>query len=438
MLAREDVLMSGGELDRLEVVRKVVAKRLTQREAALRLGLSVRQVKRLVRRYRDGGRAGLVSRRRGRRPNNALDPALRDEVMEWMRTRYADFGPTLAREKLTEVHGYRLSVETLRQWMMAEGLWKAKSRRCARIHQRRPRRACFGELVQLDGSPHAWFEDRGPECTLIVFIDDATGRLMDLRFVPAETTRAYMEALGAYLGRYGRPVALYSDRHSIFRVNQGRREGKVTQFTRALKTLDIEPIHANSPQAKGRVERANQTLQDRLVKELRLQGIDGMEAGNAVLPAFMADFNRRFSVASKSPEDAHRPVLHDAGELDLILTRHATRKLSKNLTFQYLNREYQITGRGKGYRLRGAAVTVCDAFGAGVDVLHKGRALAFRILAEGEAPVPLDDEKSVRHTVDQAQARQRARPGYKPPADHPWNRMIRRDVAEAAARRAAR
>ena len=307
--------------------------------------------------------------------------------------------------------------------MMAEGLWKVKSRRRLRIHQRRPRRACFGELIQIDGSPHAWFEDRGKRCTLIVFIDDATGRLLYLRFVAAETTQAYMEALGVYLGRYGRPVALYSDRHSIFRVNHGRQEGKVTQFTRAVKTLDIEPIHANTPQAKGRVERANQTLQDRLVKELRLAGIDGMEAGNDFLPAFMADYNRRFAVAPKSEEDAHRAVLQNAEELDLILRRHETRKLSKNLTFQYLNREYQITGRGKGYRLRGASVAVCDAFGAGVKVLHKGRSLTFRVLAEGEPPVALDDEKSVPHTVDEAQARQRAQPGYKPPLDHPWNRL---------------
>ena len=430
--------MSAKEVDRLSVVRKVSARRLRQREAAEQLGLSVRQVKRLLRRYRDRGAAGLVSRRRGRRPNNAMDPGLRREVMGWVAKRYADFGPTLACEKLTEAHGYRLSAETLRQWMIAEGLWRSKSRRRLRIHQRRPRRACFGELIQIDGSPHAWFEDRGERCTLIVFIDDATSRLLYLRFVPAETTQAYMEALGAYLSAYGRPVAVYSDRHSIFRVNHGRQEGKVTQFTRALKTLDMEPIHAKSPQAKGRVERANQTLQDRLVKELRLEGIDGMEPGNAFLPVFMADYNRRFAVAARSPQDAHRAVLHDAQERDLVLRLHATRKLSKNLTFQYLNREYQITGRGKGYRLRGAAVTVCDAFGAGVKVLHQGKALDFWILAEGSAPVALNDEKSVQRTVDEAQARQRAQPPYKPSVDHPWNRMIRRDVAEAAERRAAR
>ena len=370
--------------------------------------------------------------------------------MGWVKERYADFGPTLACEKRTEGHGYRRSAETLRQWMMAEGLWKAKSRRRLRIHQRRARRACFGEyqfltcgqaayaVIPIDGSPHAWFEDRGGRCTLIVFIDDATSRLLYLRFVPAETIQAYREALGAYRSAYGRPVAMYSDRHSIFRVNPGRQEGKVTQFTRALKTLDLEPIHANSPQAKGRVERANQTLQNRLVKELRLAGVDDMDRGNAFLPGFMADYNRRFSVAARSPEDAHRAVLHDAEELDLILRLHATRTRSKNLTFPYWNREYQITGRGQGSRLRGAAVTVCDAFAGGVKVLRQGKALDFRILAEGEAPVALNDEKSVQHTVAEAQARQRAQPRYKPSVDHPWNRMIRQDVAEAVKRRAAR
>ncbi len=430
--------MSAREADRLGVVRKVVSKRLLQREAAEQLGVGVRQVKRLVRRYKDGGPAALVSQRRGRRPNNAIEPGVRREVMDWVVKRYADFGPTLACEKLTEAHGYRLSAETLRQWMMAEGVWRSKSRRRARIHQRRPRRSCFGELIQIDGSPYAWLEDRGPGCTLIVFIDDATSRLMYLRLVPAETTRAYMEALGAYLSAYGRPVAVYSDRHSIFRVNQGRQEGKVTQFTRALKTLDMEPIHANTPQAKGRVERANGTLQDRLVKELRLKGLDDMAQANAYLPVFMADYNRRFAVAPRSTVDAHRAVLHDAEERDLILCLHAQRTLSKNLTFQYLNREYQLTGYGRGYRLRGAQVTVCDAFGAAVSILHQGKTLDFQVLAEGQAPVALDDEKSVQHTVDEAQARQRAAPGYKPSADHPWNRMIRRDIAEAAERRASR
>ena len=239
------------EVDRLGVIREVAGKRLRQREAGERMGLSVRQVKRLLRRYRELGARGLISGHRGRKASNAIAPEVRAEMVAVVRERYWDFGPTLAHEKLTEVHGYGVSVETLRQWMAEEGLWRTRKRRGMRVHQSRPRRSALGELVQIDGSPHAWFEDRGPYCTLIVFIDDATSRLMALRFFEAETTEAYLRTLRGYLDQYGRPVAVYSDKHSIFRVNLKDREGELTQFTRALKTLDIQPIHANSPQAKG-------------------------------------------------------------------------------------------------------------------------------------------------------------------------------------------
>ncbi len=423
-MTQEHITMSQQELDRVEVIRQVVEKQLQQRDAARQLGLSVRQIKRLVQRYRADGAAGLVSRHRGKRPNNQIAEALRREILDLVRSRYADFGPTLACEKLTERHDHTLSVETLRQWMIAEGLWKARSRKQARIHQRRPRRPCRGELVQIDGSPHDWFEGRGPYCTLIVFIDDATSELLALRFAPTETTRAYMETLDGYLRQHGRPVAFYSDKHSIFRVNHPEREGELTQFTRALKTLDIEPIHANTPQAKGRVERANQTLQDRLVKELRLRGISDIDTANAFLPKFIQDYNRRFAVPPQNPANAHRPLLHSAEERALILCLHHTRTLSKNLTFQFKNREYQLQNQGKGYRLRGAHITLCETFDGAVTVLHQGRVLDHRILAQGDPPVPLDDEKSVHHTVDQAKARQQASSKRKPPADHPWRRSL--------------
>ena len=332
--------LSKREVDRVEVIREVLGRRLRQGEAGERLGSCVRQVKRLVRRYREEGARGLRSRRRGRRASNAIAPELRREIVGVVRERYEDFAPTLAWEKLTEVHGYGVSVETLRKWMVAEGLWRSKRRPGARIHQSRPRRPALGELVQIDGSPHAWFEDRGPRCTLIVFIDDATSRLMALRFAEAETTEAYMRTLRGYLDQHGRPVAIYSDKHSIFRVNQKDREGDLTQFTRMLKTLDIQPIHANTPQAKGRVERANQTLQDRLVKELRLRGIDDIQSANAFLPEFITDYNQRFSVAPKTSQNAHRNLLHDSAALNLILSLHTPRKLSRNLTCRYRSREY--------------------------------------------------------------------------------------------------
>ena len=417
--------LSMKEVDRLEVIREVAAGRLKQREGAARLRIGVRQVKRLVRRLREEGAKGMRSRRQGRRAPNAIGPEVRGEMMAFLRERYEDFGPTLAHEKLSEVHGYGVSVETVRKWMMADGLWRGRKRSPARVHQSRPRRPALGELVQIDGSPHAWFEERGPRCTLIVFIDDATSRLMALRFAEAETTEAYMRTLRGYLDQHGRPVAVYSDKHSIFRVNQRDREGDVTQFTRVLKTLDIEPIHAHTPQAKGRVERANGTLQDRLVKELRLQGIQDMDSANAFLPEFMADYNRRFAVAPQSSCDAHRPVLHERAELDLIHSLHSERKLSRNLTLRYKNREYQIQGQGRGYRLRGSTVTVCEDFDGGISLRCQGKTLDYQVLAVGAATIPTDDEKSVWSTVEKARRRQRKRPRYKPAPDHPWNRWAR-------------
>ena len=422
--------LSRQELDRAGVIEAVAAKRLRQAQAAEQLGVSVRQLKRLVRRYRAGGAEALASRRRGRPSNNRLPEALRVQAVALVREHYGDFGPTLAHEKLTDIHGLACSVETLRQWMIAEELWRPRPRKRARIHQRRVRRPARGELVQIDGSPHAWFEDRAAPCTLIVFIDDATGELLALRFVPAETTQAYMQTLQGYLAAHGRPVALYSDKHSIFRVNHPERDGELTQFSRALKTLDIEAIHANTPQAKGRVERANQTLQDRLVKELRLQGVSDMDTANAFLPAFIRAYNARFAIAPRCDVDAHRDVLHDTEELALILSLHNTRRLSKNLTVQFQRREYQLRGQGQGYRLRGAAVTVSQAFDGRITILHKGRVMPYRLLAEGQTPAALDDEKSVHLTVDQAKARQATQPRRKPAVDHPWNRFARINISK--------
>ena len=257
--------------------------------------------------------------------------------------------------------------------------------------------------------------------------------MLALRFFESETTEACMEMLREHLAAHGRPAALHSDRYGVFRVNRRDGEDVPTQFTRALLTLDIEPIHAGTPQAKGRVERANRTLQDRLVKEMRLRGIDGMEAANAYLPEFMADYNRRFAVEPREAEDAHRPVLHDAGELALILCEHHVRKLSRNLTFKFECREHQLTGQGKGCRLRGAAVTVCKGFNGSVAVLHKGRELAFRVLAEGGAAAPVEDGKGVRDRVGKALAEQAARRDWKPAPDHPWRRGFKPSAAERAA-----
>lgn len=423
-MSKEIISMSLKELDRLQIIRDSVSRQITQEQAADRIGISTRQVKRLVQRYRVEGPQGLVSRRRGQRPNNAFTPDFRNLVISLVRDKYPDFGPTFACEKLREIHGLSLSAETLRKWMVEEGLWRERRRKIARIYQRRQRRPCYGELIQIDGSPHDWFEGRRPRCTLIVFIDDATSALMALRFAPAETTRAYMETLRDYLDKYGRPLALYSDRHSIFRVNNPEREGELTQFTRAIKTLGIEPIHANTPQAKGRVERANQTLQDRLVKELRLRNISDIESANLWLSEFVKDYNSRFASVPRENGNAHREILHSQEELNYILCYQSRRVLSKNLTFQYKTSAYQIRSEGQGYRLRHAIVTVCENFNGEITVLHESRPLGYEKYVDGPVPIPLDDEKSVHERVDNARYDLRSKYYVKPAADHPW--MTRR------------
>ncbi|SEM22021.1 Integrase core domain-containing protein [Bosea lupini] len=253
-----------------------------------------------------------------------------------IKANYLDFGPTLAAEKLAERHGLRLGVETVRRWMIADGIWRDRRERLKPVHQPRYRRDCVGELIQIDGSQHWWFEDRGPQCTLLVFIDDATSRLMHLQFVTAESTFDYFAATRSYLQRYGKPVAFYSDKHATFRVNKvGATGGNgMTQFGRALDQLNIDIICANVPQAKGRVERANGTLQDRLVKELRLAGISSLEAGNAFLPGFMEDFNRRFAKEPFNDKDLHRPLATD-DDIDEAFAWKEERTVSQNLTLQY-------------------------------------------------------------------------------------------------------
>lgn len=284
------------------------------------LDLSLRQVKRLCKGYKEAGASALASKRRGRPSNNRLPAQATAKARGLLRANYYDFGPTLAHEKLSETHGLRLSVESVRQLMISEGLWKPRRARQAVIHQLRERRSRVGELIQIDGSPHDWFEGRAPRCTLLVMVDDATSRLMHMQFVEAETTFNYFEAVRAYIARHGKPRAFYSDKFSVFRVNipAALTGTGLTQFGRAMKELGIELICAHSPQAKGRVERANQTLQDRLVKELRLRAISSVGAANAYLPEFIADFNSRFAVSPRSGEDA--PLSQSLG--DRLLSRH--------------------------------------------------------------------------------------------------------------------
>src|SRR6185369_3439342 len=415
--------MSQPELTRLEVIQRVKRKSLKQRQATELLSVSVRDVKRLRKTYQASGAAGLISKRRGRPSNNRLPEKTINKATQLLRFRYSDFGPTLATEKLS-IDGRSLSVETVRQLLIGEGLWKAKSVRRPVIHQLRERRARVGELVQIDGSPHDWFEGRAPKCTLLVFVDDATSRLMYLQFVEAETTFNYFAGVRSYLTTFGKPLAFYSDKFGVFRVNIANALSGtgLTQFGRALKELDIELICAHSPQAKGRVERANQTLQDRLTKELRLRGICTVAAANAYLPEFIADYNQRFAVAPRSAESAHRP-LAKGEDLERVLTLCERRTLSKNLTLSYNNVIYQIKTKRAAYTMRGAHVEIREKSNGEITIEYKQRPLTYSIYREQEQQQGKVIEAKL---LQPAAARAAARPKQKRgpvPLSHPWRRF---------------
>ena len=373
------VSMSDRESERLTVLSEVRSGRLRVCDACTLLSLKRRQVFRLLARLQQEGAAGVVSRRRGKPGNHRRPAALRRLAVSLVRTHYSDFGPTLAAEMLAERHGCEVSRETLRQWMVADGLWRARKRRRRAVHQPRRRRDCLGDLVQIDGSDHAWFEARGQRCTLLAFIDDATSRALHLRFVPGESTFEYFRSVRAYLQTHGKPVAFYSDKHGIFRVNRGEGGGRLTQFGRAMADLTIGTICADSPQAKGRVERAFGTLQDRLVKALRLAGISTLEAANAWLPGFVADYNRRFACPPASPRDLHRP-LGTADDLDAILVCRERRTVTHSLSVQWKRTLLLLEPTPLASSLARQTVEVVEAPDGRLTVQSGGVSLAFRTI----------------------------------------------------------
>jgi transposase len=398
--------MSGTERERGYVIRLVEEKKLRQREAAERLGITARQVRRLMRAWRAGGDAGLVSKQRGRASPRRTQAEKRAKIEALLREKYPDFGATLAAEKLAELDKILVSHETVRQMQIKLKLWKPRLHKKKYIHQPRERRPRFGELVQIDGSPHDWFEGRAPRCNLTVFIDDATSRLMALHFSPTETTEAYVTALKSYVLAHGMPLALYSDRHGIFRVNavdSASGDGK-TEFNRVTERLKIEQICAHSPQAKGRVERANQTLQDRLIKEMRLRNICSIAEAEAFFPAFIKAHNAKFAVPAKDKADAHRPWTGTEKMLDDMLARRQTRTLSKALTFRCDGTMYCVKTDGAGVAMRGAKVTLYHFASGAMEVHYRGgggdRILPCTAFKTYPVPPPTVDEKMLNARVD--------------------------------------
>ncbi len=379
------VSMSERELNRVEVLSQVSQGRMTATTAANVLGLSRRQVHRLLKTFQSDGPAAIRHKARGRASNNRIDPAVREFAVTLVRENYIDFGPTFAAEKLEEDHGLKVSRETLRKWMQDAGIWLSRRQRRT-FHQPRLRRECYGELIQIDGSDHHWFEDRGPACTLLVFIDDATSTLMQLRFVESESTFSYFEALELYLAQHGRPVAFYSDKHTVFRVaNQSAKSGHgMTQFGRALNELNIEILCANSSQAKGRVERANRTLQDRLLKELRLAGISDIEAANAFLPGFTERYNAKFAKVPRRPDNLHRALNIEPDRLRDVFCFRDQRYVGKQLSFSYERKRIMLD---ETEMTRGLVGKYVDTF-----VFPDGR---LEIRRACRSPTPLSTRTSV-------------------------------------------
>lgn len=360
------ITMSTKETEKITVMDNLIAKRIKQKHAATQLNISVRQVRRIMKRYKREGTIGLVHLGRGRPSNRTIPQREKDRAIAIVSKSYPDFGPTFALEKLKEYHAIHFGVDTLRQEMIIAGLWTARKRKVKDIHPYRERRTCLGELIQLDGSPHAWFEGRAPKCTLLVFIDDATNRIMDGVFVDYEGTWTLFGATNHYLVIHGKPSAFYVDKHSTFKINRQanieedlKDQQAQSQFARAMDNLKIEVIFANSPQAKGRVKNLFGTLRDRLIKEMRLVGINTQKEGTKFFrEVYIPKHNAKFAVAPREKANLHRPLLNK-DDLKRIFTIQSKRLVSKGLVAQYKNTRYQLNPKsGYRYTLKHASVTV--------------------------------------------------------------------------------
>lgn len=411
--------MSQKERDRKVIFEAVKTLQMTLREASARLGVCYRQVCRLWQRYRAHGDAGLVHRSRGRVPNRRIDPAVRAAVMAHYRHRYEGFGPTLACEKL-RAEGFVVDHETLRRWLVADGLW-CRRRKRGPYRQRRARRERFGELVQLDGSPHAWFGPEMPQACLMNLVDDATGRSLAL-LVPQERTEGALRVAKAWIMKYGIPQTIYADRHTIYRTDreptvaeQLAGDAPLTVFGQAVKRVGIALIHAHSPQAKGRVERSHGVYQDRLVKEIRLRGLTTVEAVNALLAEdFCEALNRRFAKPPAHAADAHRPAPANL-DLDQVLCWEEGRQLTNDWTIRYQNVWYQIERGNRPLPRPKAKITVRRHLDGTITCHYQGQPLRFTVL---DAPV----------AKPAAAASPRPAPRRRhstPPPDHSWRKPFR-------------
>ena len=432
-MGEERISLNAQERERLKVLHEIEQGHLKQREAARRLRRTDRQVRRWLTRLRREGDRGLVHRLRGRPSNRKISEAIEQRSLRQLRqARYAGFGPTLAAEHLAR-QGLGVSRETLRQWMSRAGLWRPRRQKAKQVHVWRPRRAAFGELVLMDSSPFRWLEERGPACQLIAMIDDATSRVWG-RFVLQDSTEENLRTLGGWLERYGRPLALYTDKNSLFATSrpvqweeQLRDQPARTQFGRALAQLDIEWIPAHSPQAKGRIERLFGTLQDRLVKEMRLAGITALEQANRFLEiTFWPFWEQRFTVQPAQGSNAHR-LLDRAHRLEQILSVRVPRTVAPDHTVKWNGQRWGVPRPQVCVGLRGARAEIERRLDGSHWLRFRGRYLP--LVACPAAPPRSASPSGLRPpglADPKPKVQTRMKTKYHPPSDHPWRRPWKR------------
>lgn len=413
----DDIVMSKKERKRLEILSRVQEGVFSLKRASGFIDISYRQTRRIYKRYRDEGDKGLVHKGRGKKSNVAISPDKKQAIIDLYDDKYTGFGPTLASEHLLDDDGYEINPETLRLWLLKEGKWKKKRKR--KKHRRwRERRESVGEMIQMDGSHHDWFEGKREKATLMVMVDDASSRTF-ARFYESETTIACMDIFWKYTDIYNLPRSLYVDRHSIYRCEreatveeQLKQAGPLTQFGRAMQTLDIRIIPAYSAQAKGRVERANRTMQDRLIKKMRLRGISTIEEANRFLDeTFLPEYNDRYNVVPKNTQDIHKAV-PDNLSLDEVLCIEDFRQVQNDWTIRRNNRFFQLTKRSEALGLVKQRIILRDKLDGTIQLVHNDRSLEFVEIQNKPAKL----KKPVRKHI----AKKRKK--YKPAADHPWRR----------------
>jgi len=414
MAGKDIVIMSQEELKRSYIIKKVIERSISQIEASELIGLSERQVRRLVRKVRLGGDIGIMHSSRGKPSNRSFPEELRNKIIDLYKNKYSGFGPTLATEKLSEIDKIKLSAETLRKWLIAEQL-PYRNRKKRPHRQWRERKPYFGVMIQVDGSHHFWFEDRGPSCVLMGYIDDATGNIFG-RFYSYEGTIPAMDSFKGYIKKYGLPLSIYVDRHSTYKSTANpsiedelNNTKPLSEFERALKELGVNVIHAHSPQAKGRIERLFNTLQDRLVKEMRLKDINNIEDANKFLEKFLPLYNKKFSIKPKEPQDMHRKISKDLN-LDKVLCIKTKRTLRNDFTVAHNRKLYQVKDS-----IRGKKVIIEERIDGSMFITYKDKNLRYEEIALRSKTV-----KKVKESKSYAFLHKRI---YRPPTDHPWRKF---------------